>query len=80
VSFEEGQELADHYRVRFLETSAKDSRNVESAFTTMTKEIKARVAHTPAKGGGTTPGGNKNNVDLGKGAAVPSQQKSGGCC
>ena len=29
VSFEEGQELADHYCVRFLETSAKDSKNVE---------------------------------------------------
>lgn len=29
VTFEEGQELADHYAVRFLETSAKDSKNVE---------------------------------------------------
>ena len=28
VSFEEGQELADHYGVRFLETSAKNSKNV----------------------------------------------------
>ena len=26
---EEGQELADHYCVRFLETSAKDCKNVE---------------------------------------------------
>ena len=39
VSFEEGQELADHYCVRFLETSAKDSKNVEEAFTLMTSEI-----------------------------------------
>jgi GTPase SAR1 family protein len=29
VSTEEGQDLADHYCVRFLETSAKDSKNVE---------------------------------------------------
>jgi GTPase SAR1 family protein len=43
VSFEEGQELADHYCVRFLETSAKDSKNVDQSFTLMTREIKTRV-------------------------------------
>ena len=47
VSTEEGQELADHYCVRFLETSAKDSKNVEQAFTLMTREIKNRVAVKP---------------------------------
>ena len=47
VSFEEGQELADHFCVRFLETSAKDSKNVEQAFTLMTREIKNRVAVKP---------------------------------
>merc|ERR1711957_913509 len=46
VSSEEGQELADHYCIRFLETSAKDSKNVEQAFTLMTREIKNRVAIT----------------------------------
>ncbi len=42
---EEGKELADHYNIRsqFLETSAKESTNVEEAFTLMTKEIKSRV-------------------------------------
>lgn len=44
VSIEEGQELAEHYNVRFLETSARDSKNVEQAFTLMTREIKNRVA------------------------------------
>jgi len=43
VSTEEGQELADHYNVRFLETSAKDSINVDAAFMLMTREIKNRV-------------------------------------
>ena len=36
--------MAEHYGVRFLETSAKVSNNVEQAFTLMTREIKNRVA------------------------------------
>lgn len=40
VPFEEAKELADHFNVRFLETSAKESLNVEEAFTLMTREIK----------------------------------------
>ena len=46
ISFEEGQEMANHYGVRFLETSAKECKNVETAFTTMTREIKNNVAQT----------------------------------
>lgn len=49
VSTEEGQELADHYNVRFLETSAKDSKNVDRAFVLMTREIKNRVAVSQTK-------------------------------
>ena len=33
------QEFADTYGMRFIETSAKTSANVEEAFVTMTKEI-----------------------------------------
>lgn len=44
VTTEQGQEMAEHYGVRFLETSAKVSNNVEQAFTLMTREIKNRVA------------------------------------
>ena len=32
VSYEEGLELARHYEIPFLETSAKNSVNVESSF------------------------------------------------
>ena len=38
--------MANHYGVRFLETSAKECKNVETAFTTMTREIKNNVAQT----------------------------------
>lgn len=43
IQYQEGKELADHFNVRFLETSAKESLNVEDAFTLMTREIKAKV-------------------------------------
>jgi hypothetical protein len=36
--------MADHYNVRFIETSARDSKNVEQAFITMAREIKERVS------------------------------------
>jgi GTPase SAR1 family protein len=49
VSSDEGRELAEHYNVRFLETSAKDCKNVEEAFIMMTREIKSRVAITQPK-------------------------------
>ena len=43
VSTEEGMELAKHYEIPFLETSAKNSVNVESSFITMSKEIKRNI-------------------------------------
>lgn len=44
VSADEGQEMANHYGVRFLETSAKECKNVDQAFQLMTREIKSNVA------------------------------------
>ncbi len=49
VTTDEGKELSDNYNIRFMETSAKESANVEEAFTLMTKEIKSRVVHTEAR-------------------------------
>jgi len=57
VSTDEGKELAEHYNVRFLETSAKDCKNVEEAFIMMTREIKSRVAITQPKPKAGTAGG-----------------------
>jgi Ras-related protein Rab-1A len=36
-------ELAKHYEIPFLETSAKNSVNVDSSFITMSKEIKRNI-------------------------------------
>jgi Ras-related protein Rab-1A len=43
VSTDEGAELARHFEIPFLETSAKNSINVEQSFITMSKEIKKNI-------------------------------------
>ncbi|KAF4731238.1 hypothetical protein FOZ62_026004, partial [Perkinsus olseni] len=47
VTYDEGKELADQLGIPFLETSAKNSHNVEQAFIEMSREIKARVKTAP---------------------------------
>eukprot|EP00742_Colponemidia_sp_Colp-10_P000184 GILJ01000207.1.p1 GENE.GILJ01000207.1~~GILJ01000207.1.p1 ORF type:complete len:204 (-),score=34.34 GILJ01000207.1:255-866(-) len=73
VTYDEGKELADSLGVQFLETSAKNSHNVEQSFTIMASEIKARIASQPqpAKAGA---GG---AVNLGNSKPIKSP---GGCC
>ena len=46
VSYEEGKEFADSLGIKFIETSAKRSNNVEKAFFTIGTEIKNRVQKT----------------------------------
>jgi Ras-related protein Rab-1A len=43
VTHDEGAELARHFEIPFLETSAKNSINVEQSFITMSKEIKKNI-------------------------------------
>eukprot|EP00418_Pyrodinium_bahamense_P090029 CAMPEP_0179046918 /NCGR_PEP_ID=MMETSP0796-20121207/18933_1 /TAXON_ID=73915 /ORGANISM="Pyrodinium bahamense, Strain pbaha01" /LENGTH=235 /DNA_ID=CAMNT_0020743355 /DNA_START=63 /DNA_END=765 /DNA_ORIENTATION=+ len=55
VSYDEAKELADSLGIQFMETSAKNSHNVEQAFQAMAREIKQRVASQPqAKGSSHT--------------------------
>jgi len=71
-----GKALADEYGIKFLETSAKNSINVEEAFITLAKDIKKRLidntdATTP------TPQPDKDRI-----VAVDGKGKKsgGGCC
>eukprot|EP00760_Papus_ankaliazontas_P004678 PhM_4_TR12023/c0_g1_i1/m.54900/K07874/RAB1A; Ras-related protein Rab-1A len=75
VEYATAKEFADQLGIPFLETSAKNSTNVEEAFIRMTSEIKRRVVTQQ------TPGeGRQGGVKLPpSGQRVPPKQKSG-CC
>ncbi|KAJ3097172.1 GTP-binding protein of the rab [Phlyctochytrium bullatum] len=73
VDYNAAKEFADQLQIPFLETSAKNSSNVEQAFLTMAKQIKDRM------GANTAAAPNKASVKVGQGTTVP-QQSSGGCC
>lgn len=49
VDTETAKAFADSLGIKFLETSAKESENVEEAFRTMAAEIKASTSFQPAK-------------------------------
>lgn len=72
VKTEEGEALARQYGIPFLETSAKDSMNVEDMFITMASAMKKKAGGLSPS---TAPGG--GNVQIQKGQSV---SKSGGGC
>ncbi|XVF79748.1 hypothetical protein PTKIN_Ptkin15bG0014500 [Pterospermum kingtungense] len=71
VSYEAGKALADEVGIPFLETSAKNSTNVEQAFMAMAASIKDRMASQPAMNNSKPP-----TVQI---RGQPVAQKSG-CC
>lgn len=71
VSYEAAKAFADKLEIPFLETSAKNSTNVETAFLTMASEIKNTAVNQPSMKQ------TKSEVVVGRGADV---SQSGGCC
>ncbi|XP_071454243.1 ras-related protein Rab-1A [Hetaerina americana] len=72
VEYSTAKEYADQLGLPFLETSAKDSKNVEQAFMTMAAEIKERVG-PPSSAADTA---NKVKIDHGR----PIENVKSGCC
>lgn len=74
VEYQQGKELADQLSIPFLETSAKNSTNVEQAFWTMAHEIKKKVASAPPRAPAA------KTLGAGSGKSVGADAKKGGCC
>ena len=78
VDYTTAKEFAEQLGIPFLETSAKNSTNVEQAFLTMAAEIKSRMG--PGPGGMGGPGAPGAGLP---GAINPSStpvKSSSGCC
>ena len=74
VDFHTAKEFADQLGIPFLETSAKNSTNVEDAFLTMTREIKNGLPTEKNEG-------TERPVDVGKGSKNSGRgEKFGGFC
>lgn len=71
VSYDEAKELADSLGISFMETSAKNSHNVELSFQQMATDIKQTVQNKPARAGGAA---GATRISQG----TPIQQS--GCC
>jgi Ras-related protein Rab-1A len=77
VKTEEGKTLAESLGIKFLETSAKDSINVEKAFTTLSNEIKSKVQGRPNKNQPTKTNPGNPGTTLRK---TEDTKKKSGCC
>ncbi|ANB14851.1 Rab family GTPase YPT1 [Sugiyamaella lignohabitans] len=73
VEYSVAKEFADSMNIPFLETSAKDSTNVEQAFLTMARQIKERM-------GGAGEGGSSDKANVNLRGHNVSQSNQNGCC
>jgi len=72
ISTERGEELAEKFNVRFLETSAKNNINISKAFSMLAKEAKRHTDPAPSSSPGEQPH-SSTIVDV-KGAPPPPEE------
>jgi small GTP-binding protein len=77
IATEDGMDFAERENLLFIETSAKDSRNVKESFTRLIAAIVDRYSKTGFDDGG------KGGAELSKGVRVgrsPDEESKGCCC
>jgi len=76
-----GKALADEYTIKFLETSAKNSINVEEAFITLAKDIKKRLIDNQDPNSTQNKGTDTGvKVQQSAGGAGNQKKPAGKCC
>lgn len=78
VEYTAAKEFADALDIPFLETSALSSTNVEQAFYTMARQIKAQMTNNTSSGNANNANSGKSNVNL-RGQSLTSNQANS-CC
>lgn len=74
VEYNTAKEFAEEMKITFIETSAKDSTNVEEAFLTLAKHIREQVDTNPEAASSS----NKSNT-ITPGRSLDQEDDSGGC-
>jgi Ras-related protein Rab-8A len=81
VTAEQGQALADELGLRYVETSAKANTQVEDAFFTLARDVKARLIDTASAGASATGAGSAGaggqGIDVNSGANAKGNSS---CC
>jgi small GTP-binding protein len=78
VRKEEGNEIANKYGIKYIETSAKDTINIEDLFISTAKHLLSKQANNPVGGKGSQSG--KTGIDLMNNNDQENSQNGGVCC
>lgn len=80
VDTERGRALAAEYGIKFMETSAKSGLNVEEAFVSLAKDIKARLIDSAEQAKAADAGTGSSGVNLKQSQADKKAKGGGSCC
>ena len=77
VRKEEGNEIANKYGIKYIETSAKDTTNIEDLFISTARNLLSKQINNP---GGKVSQTGKNGIDLMANNNNQNNSQNGGSC